>query len=52
MARALRIEFEGAWCYVMNRGAARQSIFRDDTHRSYFVQLLADMTERDREKGS
>ena len=46
MARPLCIEFEGAWCYVMNRGAARQSIFRDDTQRSYFLQLLADTTER------
>ena len=31
MARPLRIEYEGAWYHVMNRGANRRSIFLTET---------------------
>lgn len=46
MARPLRIEFEGAWYHVMNRGANRQTIFKTDDQRHYFVSLLAAASER------
>ncbi|HEX7025709.1 MAG TPA: transposase [Gammaproteobacteria bacterium] len=46
MARPLRIEFEGAWYHVMNRGAARQHVFRTDDQRHYFLELLGDASER------
>src|SRR6056297_699146 len=46
MARPLRIEFEGAWYHVMNRGAARRDVFVSDTQRERFIQLLADLVDR------
>ena len=46
MARPLRIEFEGAWYHVMNRGAARQAVFVSDAHRERFLQLLGDLVDR------
>jgi len=46
MARPLRIEFEGAWYHVMNRGVGRRGVFKTDEHRRYFVSLLAETTER------
>lgn len=38
--RPLRIEFEGAWYHVMNRGLARRRIFSDGADRRAFLQLL------------
>ena len=46
MARPLRIEYEGAWYHVMNRGANRRQIFKTDEQRQYFLSLLADTAER------
>ncbi|MEA3410862.1 MAG: transposase [Pseudomonadota bacterium] len=46
MARPLRIEFDGAWYHVMNRGQGRRVVFRTDAQREYFLSLLADTTER------
>lgn len=46
MARPLRIEFEGAWYHVMNRGAARQGVFVSDDHRHRFLELLGDLASR------
>lgn len=46
MARPLRIEFEGAWYHVMNRGAGRRAIFKNDADRRYFLKLLDDVSER------
>jgi putative transposase len=45
MARPLRIEFEGAWYHVMNRGAGRRLIYRSSRHRDTFLRLLAEVTE-------
>lgn len=42
--RPLRIEFEGAWYHVMNRGANHQNIFTTDEHREIFLSLLEDIT--------
>ena len=46
MSRPLRIEFEGAWYHVMNRGAARCWVFNTDEQREYFLSLLADVHSR------
>jgi REP element-mobilizing transposase RayT len=46
MARPLRIEFEGAWYHVMNRGTGRRQIFANDDQRQYFLSLLAETSER------
>jgi REP element-mobilizing transposase RayT len=44
MARPLRIEFEGAWHHVMNRGAGRKIVFRSLKHRKIFLGLLRDIS--------
>lgn len=46
MARPLRIEYEGAWYHVMNRGASRQWVFNTDEQRQYFLSLLAGTASR------
>lgn len=46
MSRPLRIEYEGAWYHVMNRGAQHRTIFENDDHRQYFLTLLAEVSER------
>src|SRR6266513_3001089 len=46
MARALRIEFEDALYHVCARGNARGEIFRSDTDRARFLQLLERSAER------
>ena len=46
MARPLRLEFEGAWYHVMNRGAGRRDIFADDGQRERFLDLLGDLLDR------
>ena len=35
MPRPLRIEYEGAWYHVMNRGTNRQEVFLTDVHRMH-----------------
>ena len=46
MARALRIEFEGAIYHLLARGNARQRIFRSDADREHFLLLLAQSLPR------
>ncbi len=46
MARPLRIEYDGAWYHVMNRGAGRKSIFYNDHHRALFLELLYEIHNR------
>jgi REP element-mobilizing transposase RayT len=41
MARPLRIEYPGALYHVTNRGNERKPIFKDDTDRLAFLELLA-----------
>ena len=41
MARALRIEYPGAFYHVTCRGNARKSIFRDDQDRKIFLNRLS-----------
>jgi len=46
MARPLRLEYPGAWYHVMNRGLARQLIFRTDAHCRLFLDLLYEIHNR------
>jgi putative transposase len=46
MARPLRIQYEGAWYHVMNRGLSRQLIYKCDEHRNIFLELLAEIHQR------
>ncbi len=41
MSRNDRIDYEGAWHHVMNRGRTRQAIVRNDDDRRRFVRLVA-----------
>jgi putative transposase len=45
MARALRIQYPGAYYHVMNRGNRREDIFITDTDRRIFVDALSDSCE-------
>ena len=46
MARPLRIEYPGAWYHVMNRGAAKQTIFHNSTQFHLFLSLLEEVYKR------
>ena len=46
MARPLRTERIGGRFHVTARGNERRDIFRDDTDRFHFLELLSDMPER------
>jgi REP-associated tyrosine transposase len=41
MARPLRIEYDGALYHVTSRGNERKPIFRDDTDRKLFLNILS-----------
>ena len=40
MARALRIQFEGAVYHITSRGNERKEIFKDDADRVRFLEIL------------
>ncbi len=42
MPRPLRIEYEGAFYHVLNRGDRREPIFRDDADRNRFLETLGE----------
>ena len=42
MPRALRIEYPGAICHVMNRGDRREPIFHDDRDHARFLETLGE----------
>jgi putative transposase len=46
VARALRIEAPGCWYHVTVRGNERRAVFRDDTDRRHFQELLGESVER------
>ena len=46
MSRPLRIEYEGAWYHVMNRGRARQTIFPGRASYEAFLATLAEAAHR------
>lgn len=46
MSRPQRIEFEGAYYHVMNRGRGRDDIFHGDVYFETFLQTLEEAVER------
>jgi len=46
MARAWRIEYEGALYHVLSRGNQRQAIFIDDEDRLLFLERLSEVVDR------
>lgn len=46
MARAWRVEYEGAFYHVLSRGNERRDIFRDDADRTIFLNTVAEAAER------
>lgn len=46
MARALRVEFPGAWYHVTARGNERRAIFRVEADRVRFLELLGECSSR------
>jgi len=46
MARAWRIEYDGALYHVLSRGNEQQDIFRDDQDRNRFLETVGEMSER------
>ncbi len=46
MARAIRVEFEGAVYHVTARGNERKPIYRDDRDRERFLETLEETVER------
>jgi REP element-mobilizing transposase RayT len=46
MSRPLRIEYEGAYYHVMNRGRGRQAIFHGEEYFRAFLDTLAEAHER------
>jgi len=46
MARPLRIEYDGAVYHVTSRGNARKPIYRDDTGRGIFLDMLHKVNEK------
>lgn len=46
MARHLRVDFEGAFHHVMNRGANHQAVFLDDQDRRLFLDVVAEAVQR------
>lgn len=46
MPRPLRIEYEGAWYHVMNRGINHQCIYRNIYHKNIFLSLLGELTQK------
>jgi len=46
MARPLRLERPGGRFHVTARGNERKPIYREDSDRAHFLELLAEATER------
>jgi REP element-mobilizing transposase RayT len=45
MSRPLRIEYEGAWYHVMNRGRRHEDIFTDKKDYELFVDLIRESVD-------
>lgn len=46
MSRPLRIEYEGAWYHVMNRGINHQPVYLTVEHRNLFLDLLGEISNK------
>ncbi len=45
MARPTRLDLEGGWYHVLNRGIERRSIFQSLKCYSHFVELLSQLAK-------
>ncbi len=45
MSRPLRIEYEGGWYHVMNRGRLSDRVFEDENDYLTFIDLLKEAVE-------
>lgn len=45
MSRPLRIEYDGAWYHVMNRGQSRRRIVKTDSNRKLFLDILGETVQ-------
>jgi len=45
MTRPVRIEFEGALYHVTSRGDRREDIYKDDSDRLQFLEILGEVVE-------
>lgn len=52
MARALRVQYEGAVYHVTCRGNERREIFTDELDRKAFLDLLKDSLNAYKDKGN
>ncbi len=46
MVRPLRIQYDGAFYHVMNRGLERRKIFLNNKHKKTFIDLLSEICDR------
>ena len=46
MARPIRIEYDGAVYHITSRGNARKRIYKDDTDRLRFLDLLREVNQK------
>jgi len=46
MVRSCRVEYEGAYYHVMNRGQGRQKIYQTDRYYEYFLLCLEQAHKR------
>ncbi|MBN2505297.1 MAG: transposase, partial [Verrucomicrobia bacterium] len=46
MPRGRRLERAGGWYHVTGRGNERRKIYRQDTDREHFLNLLAEAVDR------
>ncbi|MBL4818744.1 MAG: transposase [Deltaproteobacteria bacterium] len=44
MPRGTRIRFQNAWYHIMNRGAARQPVFKSEVHYELFLEIMAEVS--------
>lgn len=46
MKNLLTFSFDGAWYYIMNKGATRRAIFNNDSDKELFINSLAEMCNK------
>jgi putative transposase len=46
MARPTRLDIEGGWYHVVNRGIEKRVIFRGVAEYEHFIELLAKLSQR------
>ena len=51
MPRPTRMEYQGAFHHVMNRGRNKQAIFHDESYFKEFIKTLKEVSEQLRNRG-